>query len=252
MTQGVLLLLVALCGLSALAYYKFSFLSRSSNSRKLKKANQYLLDSEDYYLMKNVVFLTFDGLQKFDYLIVSRYGIFVVMVQHYYGVIEGTEYEKTWRQLVRGKVKKQFANPTDVINERVETISGLLSLPKSQVFPVILFDGISGFRNQLSNKFTFGSHYIKYIRSKNKLVLSANQIASFVVAIEAKRKRQGLVNEFDAKEKSQQKVSPLLQENTCPKCGSAMQIRTVDGNSATSNQQLVCQLYPTCRYKRAI
>ena len=157
MTQGIILLLVALCGLSALAYYKFSFLSRSSNSRKLKKANQYLLDSEDYYLMKNVVFLTFDGLQKFDYLIVSRYGIFVVMVQHYYGVIEGTEYEKTWKQLERGKVKKQFANPTDVINERVETICGLLSLPKSQVFPIVLFDGISGFRNQLSNKFTFGN-----------------------------------------------------------------------------------------------
>ncbi len=252
MTQGILLLLVALCGLSALAYYKFSFLSRSSNSRKLKKANQYLLDSEDYYLMKNVVFLTFDGLQKFDYLIVSRYGIFVVMVQHYYGVIEGTEYEKTWKQLVRGKVKKQFANPTDVINERVETICGLLSVPKSQVFPVVLFDGIAGFRNQLSNKFTFGANYLKYIRSKNKLIFSANNISKFVATIDAKRKRQGLVNDFDEKEKCQQTVSPLLQENACPQCGSPLKIGDEKSTSKTSKQKLVCQLYPTCRYSREI
>lgn len=252
MIQELTLVTVLVVILSGLAYFKFQFLKKSLGNRQIYKANQFLLDSEDYYLMKNVVFLTFDGLQKFDFLIVSRFGIFVVMVQHYTGVIEGTEYEKTWKQLVRGKVKKQFANPTDVINERVETICGLLSLPKSQVFPIVLFDGISGFRNQLSNKFTFGNHYLKYIRSKNKLVFSANQITKFVSAIQAKRKRQGLVNEFDVKEKSQQKVSPLLQENTCPKCGSAMQIRTIDENSTTSNQQLVCQLYPTCRYKRAI
>lgn len=248
MTQGTIVSLVLLSALFALVYYKL----HSDSKSQIKKANQYFLDSEDYYLMKNVVFLTFDGLQKFDYLIVSRFGIFVVMVQHYSGVIEGAEYEKNWAQRVRGKIKKQFTNPTDVINERVDTICGLLALPKSQVFPIVLFDGIKGFKNELSKKFTFGKHYSKYIHSKNKLMFSASQIGKFVAVIDAKRKRQGLVNDFDKKERSQQRIAPLMQENVCPECGSGVKIKAADENTSTSKQLLVCQLYPTCRFRREI
>ena len=252
MTFETILILVMACSIAAFVMYKVLPLSQSRSGRHIKKANQFLLESEDYYLMKNVVLLTFDGLQKFDYIIVSRYGIFVVMVQYYTGLIEGTEYEKSWVQIKRGKAKKQFANPTDVISERVGTLCGLLSVPKSQVFPVVFFDGISGFKNQLSNKFTFGANYLKYIRSKNKLIFSANQISKFVAIIDTKRKRQGLVNYFDEKERRQQTVAPLLKENACPQCGSPLEIRDEQIASKTSKQSLVCQLYPTCRYSREI
>ncbi len=248
-----LIYIIAIITLMFLVFYwKLPLIKKWHRHYQLKTANQFLLDSEDYYLMKNVVFLTFDGLQKFDYLIVSRFGLFVVMVQHYSGMIEGTEYEQTWSQWVRGKQKKQFANPMEVVNERVDTICGLLSLSKSQVFPVVLFAGISGFKNQLSNKITYGARYLKYIRSKNKLMFSSKQIEKFVATIEAKRKRQGLINEFDKKEKAQQTVSPLLQENLCPKCGSPMEVKSEQEAANSSKQLLVCQLYPTCRYSRQI
>jgi restriction system protein len=233
-------------------YFKLATIKSWYGQYLLRKANYFLLKSEDYYLMKNVVFLTFDGLQKFDYLVVSRFGVFVVMVQHYSGMIEGTEYEKVWTQTIRGKQVKQFSNPIEVINERVGTICGLLSLNKSQVFPVVLFAGISGFKNQLSNKITFGNQYLKYIRSKNKLMFSSRQIEQFLSIIEEKRKRQGLVNDFDVREKQQQMVSPLLQENTCPLCGSSLVIQESAKTATNSSQQLVCQLYPTCRYTRTI
>lgn len=219
---------------------------------QIKKTTDFLLKSEDYYVMKNIVLLTFDGLQKFDYIIVSRFGVFVVMVQHYSGLIEGNENASTWTQITNGKVSLKFANPIKVINERSDILSGLLKIPKTEVYPVALFSGISGFSNPLTKKITYGAEYLKYIFSKNKVIFSAKQIDKFVSIIEAKRKKQGLVNHSELAEKSQKSVSSLEQDNICPKCGSELEIRDADSESSLGRQMLVCSLYPTCRHRRAL
>ncbi len=236
----------------ALIYFKLPEIQKRFGNYQVRKANDYFLNSEDYYMMKNVVLLTFDGLQKFDYILISRYGIFVIMAQHYSGTIVGAEHEANWVREVRGKKPLKFANPTPVLDDRCQTLSTLLNLPIAEIFPVALFTGISGFKSPMSAKITYGSKYLKYVCSINKILYSAKQIEKFVTIIEAKRKRQGLVNQSDVKERSQQTVSPILLDNKCSLCGSDMEIRMSESNAKTGRQILVCQLYPTCRNQQSL
>ena len=64
--------------IAVVVYLKLTEIQEWHGKYQINKANDYLLNSEDYFLMKEVVLLTFDGLQKFDYIIVSRFGVFVV------------------------------------------------------------------------------------------------------------------------------------------------------------------------------
>lgn len=248
------ILIIAILGI--VGYFNVDSFKKWYGNYNINKANDFLLESEDYYLMKNVVLLTFDGLQKFDYIIVSRFGIFVVMTQHYSGVILGTEYGPVWTQVTRGQQPLEFSNPTSVINERCRTLSTLLKLSKTEVYPVALFTGITGFKTPMSPKITYGSEYLKYIRSKNKVLFDSTETDKFVDIIEAKRKRQGLVNKSDQAEQytqqSQQSVSALLQDNVCPDCGSELEVKTSESGANSGRQILVCKLFPTCRHSRSL
>ncbi len=239
--------------ITALALYlKWPYLQKLYGNYQVQKANDFFLNSEDYYMMKSVVLLTFDGLQKFDYILVSRYGIFIVMTQHYSGKIVGSEHDARWTRVVRGKEPHTFSNPSAVLADRAQTLSSLLNLPIAEMFPIALFTGISGFATPMNEKFTFGANYLKYVRSINRVLYSAKQIEKFVKIIDSKRKRQGLVNEFDKNEQAQQMVSPVALDNRCSKCGSEMEIRMSEEDPRFGRQMLVCQLYPTCRNRRAI
>ncbi|MBV1911496.1 MAG: NERD domain-containing protein [Kangiellaceae bacterium] len=229
-----------------------SFFKKKHDSDKIKKATNFFLNSNDYYLMTNVVLLTFDGLQKFDYLIISRYGVFIVMAQHYSGIISGNESKDTWTQELKNHNTLNFSNPTQVVNERVQTICGFLGLTKEEVFPVVLFTGIKGFKYPMSRKFTFGSRYIEYIRSKTEILLTSQQIENFVRSVENKRKRQGLINESDQIEQNQQRVLSLEYGNLCPSCGSAMEIRSLNDGPNNGRKILACKLYPTCNQSRLV
>ncbi len=238
--------------LSLVIFLKLPEIQRQYGNYQVRKAHDYFLNSEDYYMMKNVVLLTFNGLQKFDYILVSRFGIFVIMAQHYSGTIVGAEHEAQWIRKVRGKSPLKFSNPSQVLSDRCQTLSTLLNLPIAEIFPIALFTGISGFQSTMSDKITYGSKYLKYVCSIDRVLYSAKQIEKFVSIIEAKRKRQGLVNESDKLERSQQTVSPIVLDNKCSSCGSEMEIRMSEDNSKTGRQILVCQLYPTCRNRRSL
>lgn len=244
--------IVIIVTIVAVVLYQLPILKAWFGTRQVRKATEFLLQSENYYLMKDVVLLTFEGLQKFDYLIVSRFGVFIVMAQHYSGVIVGSEFDSYWSQYIRNKKVLQFSNPSEVIKERSHTIRGLLGLSRRDVFPIVLFTGIAGFKTKMSNKITYGGEYLKYIRSKTDVLLSTTEIEKFISTIEVKRKRQGLTNESDHIEKYQQKVSALELGDICPSCGSKMEVRRVENGLASSKQMLVCHLYPTCRESRSL
>ena len=230
--------------------------SQPMKARRCKQqvdaATQYLIESDSYYVMSDVVLLTFEGLIQIDFIIVSRFGVFVVASFDQAGVIEGSESSNTWSQIVNKSEIHEFSNPSKQLRKNTETLRSLVNLDKKKIFSVVVFDRISGFASSMRARTTHGNEYIEYIRTKRELLLTTKEIKNIVETIEAKRKKQGLVSGLKHLDTSNQIGSILDNEEACPSCGSEMEIKVEKSGGHAGQQYLRCVLYPTCRSTRTI
>ncbi len=231
--------------------YQWPIIQQWLGRRQVNAAIEFLLESSDYYVMKDVVLLTFEGLIQIDFIIVSRFGVFVVATYHYSGIIDGAELSKSWTQISNKREKTEFQNPSYQNKKNTETLRNLVGLDKNKIFPVVVFDGISRFKQTMLARTTCGSGFLNYIRSKNELLLTAKEIQKIVETIDAKRKKQGLISGLKRIDTRNQTSSLLDNHQTCPSCGSEMVVSVVESGRNAGQQFLRCVLYPTCRSTRS-
>lgn len=247
----ILILIVSVVITALFILYQLPLLKEWHGRRQVNAATEFLLTSSDYYVMKDVVLLTFEGLIQIDFIIVSRFGVFVVAIYQFSGVIDGVELSDTWTQISNKKEKHEFQNPSYQNRKNTETLRNLVGIEKSKIFPVVVFDGISGFKVNMMARTTYGSQFLDYIRSKHELLLSTKEIQKIVDTIEAKRKKQGLVSGLKHVDTRNQTSSLLDNHQTCPSCGSEMVIQVAESGRNAGKQFLRCVLYPTCRSTRS-
>jgi len=230
--------------------------SQAMKARRCKQqvdaATQYLIESDSYYVMSDVVLLTFEGLIQIDFIIVSRFGVFVVASFDHTGVIDGAESSNTWLQIVNKNEAHEFPNPSKQLKKNTETLRSLINLDKKKIFSVVVFDRISGFASSMRARTTHGNGYMEYIRTKRELLLTTKEIKNIVETIEAKRKKQGLISGLKHLDTSSQISSILDDEEGCPSCGSEMEIKVEKSGRNAGQQYLRCVLFPTCRSTRTI
>lgn len=144
------------------------------------------LNKEQYHLIKNVTLSTKDGSTQIDHVIVSKYGVFVVETKNMRGWIFGSPNQKTWAQKIY-KHSSKFQNPLHQNYKHVKTLESLLSLEEEQIFSVVVFVGNSTFKTDMPENVTYGSGYIRFIKSKKQLVLSESEIKDIINKIETGR-----------------------------------------------------------------
>jgi len=103
---------------------------------------KFLLDKNEYHLIKNVTLPTEDGTTQIDHIIVSVYGIFVVETKNMKGWIFGKENQSTWTQKIYKHLSK-FQNPLHQNYKHVKTLEQLLGLQDNQVHSLVVFVGES-------------------------------------------------------------------------------------------------------------
>ena len=138
-----------------------------------------MLNKDEYHLIKNVTLRTEDGTTQIDHVIVSRYGVFVVETKNMKGWIYGGRNQRQWTQRIYRHSNK-FQNPLHQNYKHVRTIQSLLGLNDEQIHSVIVFVGESMFKTRMPENVTYGFGYIRFIKSKNKLVLGKSQIDDIV------------------------------------------------------------------------
>ncbi|MHB8091353.1 MAG: nuclease-related domain-containing protein [Syntrophales bacterium] len=145
-----------------------------------------MLNNDEYHLIKNVTLPTEDGTTQIDHIIVSKYGIFVVETKNMKGWILGSPNQPTWTQKIYQHSYK-FQNPLRQNYKHVKTIESLLGLDDQQVYPVVVFVGGSTFKTEMPENVTYGGSYIRFIKSKNQMVLSKAEVDEIASKIEAGR-----------------------------------------------------------------
>ncbi|NOQ93406.1 MAG: nuclease [Methylophaga sp.] len=204
------------------------------------------LDKEQYHLIKNVTLPTENGSTQIDHIIVSRYGIFVVETKNMKGWIFGSPNQKTWTQKIY-KYSSKFQNPLHQNYKHTKTLESLLALNEDHIFSVIVFVGDSTFNTEMPENVTYGTGYIRYIKSKTLPVLTELDVKRITQKIEAGRFPPSFKTNRDHGKHVKQIVAKKEPVHSCPKCGAAMIMRNVKKGQHSGNKFWGCSSFPKCR-----
>lgn len=209
-------------------------------------AARLMLNKDEYHLINNVTLPTEDGTTQIDHIIVSRYGVFVVETKNMKGWIFGNANDKMWTQKIFGH-SSRFQNPLHQNYKHVKTVESLLGLNDGQVHSVVVFVGDSKFKTEIPENVTYGGGYIRFIKSKNKPLLTQAEVDAIVRSIAAGRLTPSFKTAREHIKHVKQIVSEKKTKNACPKCGSVMVLRETKSGHNAGKPFWGCSNYPHCR-----
>lgn len=143
--------------------------------RSVNSAIKRLLDQKEYQLLHDVTIPAVGGTTQIDHVIVSKRGIFVIETKNMKGWIFGSARQKSWTQKIYRHTTK-FQNPLHQNYKHVKTLETVLGLDDHQIFSIVVFVGDCTFKTKMPENVTQGKGLIKYIESKQDIVLSDNQL----------------------------------------------------------------------------
>ena len=131
-TIGLILLILGI--LIEIYYPKFrGFMGEFWLKLELKK-----LPKNKYKLLNDIMIEDEKGTHQIDHIVISKYGIFVIEMKNYYGLIIGNQYKEKWYQYL-GKRKYPFHNPMYQNYGHVKALSNALNLNEEVFIPIVCF-----------------------------------------------------------------------------------------------------------------
>lgn len=204
------------------------------------------LDKKKYHLIKNVTLPTEDGSTQIDHIIVSKYGIFVVETKNMKGWIFGGENQKIWTQSIF-KHKSKFQNPLHQNYKHVKTLERILNVESDKIFSVIVFVGDATFKTKMPANVNYPKGYLEYIKSKNKTLLSQEEVRNVVQIIELGRFKRSYKTHREHVKHVKNIVEKKQNDRNCPKCGNEMVLRTAKKGTNAGENFWGCSMFPKCR-----
>ena len=215
-------------------------------------AGKLFLDKEIYRSVNNVTLNTSKGTTQIDHVIASRYGIFVVEAKNYQGWIFGGERQSEWTQSLPGGKKFKFQNPLRQNYRHIKALSEFLGLPEDKFHSVVMFWGKSEFKTEMPQN-VLSRGYSTYIKSKNDVMFSDEEVGQLIAALETGRLPTGLLKGMETR---RQHLDSLKERhdslNRCPKCGADLLVRIVKSGERAGEKFLGCSAYPKCRFTKRL
>lgn len=230
---------ITLCILLKVFYPKFrGYMGEFWVKLELKK-----LPNKEYYVLNDVMIEDDCGTHQIDHLVISKYGIFVIEMKNYYGLITGDEYKDKWVQHL-GRNKYFFTNPIHQNYGHVKCLEKLLKLENEFFIPIICFSNSAKLRIKSKSQVVNLDYLTDAIKKFYKPLLN-NNIEEIITVINKnnildKEKRKQHVKGI----KNKVKLDNAKADNMiCPKCGSGLILK--NGKYGTF---VGCTNYPKCRY----
>ena len=130
--------------LSTIFYKKIrGFMGEFWVKSELKK-----LPKNEYLVLNDIMIKSSKGTHQIDHIILSKFGIFVVEMKNYYGLITGDEYKDKWIQHL-GKNKQYFNNPIHQNYGHIKALQELLNFEEEKFISIICFSNQITMINQI-------------------------------------------------------------------------------------------------------
>lgn len=147
-----------------------------------------LFRRKEYHLVRSLTLSSDRGPRYIGYVLVSRYGLFVLEIKNMKGKISGKEADAEWTQCVQKK-SLEFENPlvSNALHRRA--LIDLVEIDAKKVFPLIICMGRCMFTTPMPPYVTQGRGWIRYLRSFREPVFAEFEVNDIVERIEACRVR---------------------------------------------------------------
>lgn len=204
------------------------------------------LPKDKYIILNDIMIKSNKGTHQIDHIIISKYGIFVVEMKNYYGLITGEEHQNKWTQHL-GKNKYYFNNPIHQNYGHIKALEELLNLSEDKFISIICISNQAKLKVKAKNvtQLDFISDLIKSYNneiiiedlSKIKNKIEQNNITDKEIRKSHIKNIKNTVKENNDKEKNM----------ICPKCGAKL----VERNGKYGNF-IGCSNFPNCKYTKNI
>jgi len=198
MLQVFMLIIIAV--LLAQAGLKCKIFKGWLGERRVRKLIAKQLDAETYSYLHDVTLPTEDGTTQIDHIIVSKFGIFVIETKNMGGWIFGGAADPKWTQTFRNK-RNSFQNPLRQNYKHTKELDALLGIGEDKIFSIVVFTGNAEFKTEMPDNVMPGQRLVRYIRSKNIVLLSESDLQKVLRKINgsmlersAETKRQHILN----------------------------------------------------------
>jgi restriction system protein len=169
----------------------------------------------------------------------------VIETKNMKGWIFGGARQAQWTQKIYRHTTR-FQNPLLQNYKHVKALQALLDVPPETVHSVVSFVGASTFKTPMPENVTHGTRFIGYIRSFGEPVFSEAAVETILRRIADGRLKPGLATRRTHVRSLETRADPLA-ERRCPKCGSALVLRTVKKGPRAGDRFWGCSTYPQCR-----
>lgn len=200
------------------------------------------LPKDKYIILNDIMIKSSKGTHQIDHIIISKYGIFVVEMKNYYGLITGEEYQNKWTQHL-GKNKYYFNNPIHQNYGHIKALEELLNLSEDKFISIICISNQAKLKVKAKNvtQLDFVNDLIKLYNneiiledlSKIKNKIEQNNITDKEIRKNHIKNIKNTVKENNDKEKNM----------ICPKCGSKLVER-----NGKYGKFIGCSNFPNCKY----
>lgn len=231
--------IVIILGILSTIYYKKlrGFMGEFWVKSELNK-----LPKKNYLVLNDILIKSSKGTHQIDHIILSKFGIFVVEMKNYYGLITGDEYKDKWIQHL-GKNKQYFNNPIHQNYGHIKALKELLNFDEEKFISIICFSNQAKLKINAKNV-TQLDFINKQIKSYNTQLLDydLNEIKERIEShnIIDKKIRNQHVNTIKTtiKENENKEMNMI-----CPKCGGKLVER-----NGKYGKFIGCSNYPNCKY----
>lgn len=210
----------------------------------------YQLDRQVYRRLHDVTLTTPDGTTQIDHVFVSPFGIFVVETKNMSGWIFGGEKQAQWTQQIY-KRRFRFQNPLRQNYKHLKALEAALGIAPEHIHSVIVFVGGSTFKTAMPANVTEGIGFIRYIRAFQQPVFSEAQVDAMVQTLRSGRLAPTLATRREHVERLRQRSDPHAARQ-CPRCGSALVIRSIKSGAKAGQQFWGCSTFPKCRTQQPL
>lgn len=204
------------------------------------------LPKENYIVLNDIMIKGESGTCQIDHLVISQFGVFVIEMKNYYGLILGDEYGDKWIHCI-GRSKRYFQNPIHQNYGHMKALENLLNLNDYCYIPIVCFSNQSKLKIkahtnaivQLDNLITLIKEYKRPV-----VIDDINSIKNTIL-------ESNIKNLHSKKEHVSNIKNRIRQENksvdnmVCPRCGAKLVQR-----QGRYGKFIGCSNYPKCRFTK--
>ena len=233
------IVIVAFCFFIDNIYTKFrGYMGEFWVKRELNK-----LPKSKYIILNNIMLKDTNGTHQIDHIVLSKFGIFVIEMKNYYGLIRGKEFDNKWCQYL-GKNKNYFFNPIYQNYGHIKSLLNLFELEDKCFISIVCFSNQAKIDIKSKNLVTQVDYLKDEILKYNEIVINSDikELADIIIQnnVNDKKLRKQHIKDIHFKINNKKE----LEDNMiCPRCGNKLIER-----SGKYGVFFGCSNYPKCKY----